>query len=220
MTKATEWGKRNMQGQRFPMNLQLFAEGEAPEGAGTGEGGEGVKTYTADEVTKLLQSEADKRVTQALKTAREQWEAQEEERRKEADRMAKLSKDEREREQFKKDREAFEKEREALERDRLELEVVKVLGEKGLDTSFSKFLMGKDADESMENIKAFQAAFDKAVEAGVKDKLGGRPPQTGATISGANPFDKEHFNLTEQGRLLKENPEKYRELKAQAGKSN
>lgn len=216
MTKATEWGKRNMQGQRFPMNLQLFAEGETTEGTGTGEGGEGAKTYTDEEVTKLLQSEVDKRVTQALKTAREKWEAQEEERRKEADRMAKLSKDEREREQFKKDREAFEKEREALERDRLELEVVKVLGEKGLDTSFSRFLMGKDADESMENIKAFQAAFDKAVEAGVKEKLGGRPPQTGATISGVNPFDKETFNLTEQSRLYREDPERYRELKAQA----
>lgn len=31
-----------------------------------------------------------------------------------------------------------------------------------------------------------------------------------------NPFSKEHFNLTEQGRLLKEDPEKYKQLKAQA----
>lgn len=33
-----------------------------------------------------------------------------------------------------------------------------------------------------------------------------------------NPFSKEHWNLTEQGRLLKENPTLYKNLKSQAGK--
>ncbi|WP_419892821.1 phage scaffolding protein [Oceanobacillus kimchii] len=33
---------------------------------------------------------------------------------------------------------------------------------------------------------------------------------------GKNPFSKEHFNLTEQGRLYKDDPERYKQLKAQA----
>lgn len=218
MMKATDWGFGNTQGQLFEMNLQLFAEdaGTNAEGGENESGAETARTYTADEVTKLLQSESDKRVTEALKTQREKLVKEFEEKRKEDERLAKLSKDDREREQLKKDRAAFEEEKAALERDRLELDVIKVLGDEGLDTSFSKFLMGKDADESLENIKAFKAAFEKAVEAGVKDKLGGRPPQTGATVSGANPFDKDNFNLTEQSRLYREDRDKYNALKAQA----
>jgi predicted RNase H-like nuclease (RuvC/YqgF family) len=33
-----------------------------------------------------------------------------------------------------------------------------------------------------------------------------------------NPFSKEHWNLTEQGKLFKENPDLYKSMKAQAGK--
>ncbi|MBG9548341.1 phage scaffolding protein [Cytobacillus firmus] len=41
----------------------------------------------------------------------------------------------------------------------------------------------------------------------------GKPAGAGGT---KNPFSKEHFNLTEQARLFKENPELYKQLKAQA----
>jgi len=33
-----------------------------------------------------------------------------------------------------------------------------------------------------------------------------------------NPFSKEHWNLTEQGKIFREDPELYKQLKAQAGK--
>lgn len=42
-------------------------------------------------------------------------------------------------------------------------------------------------------------------------------PQDGASGTMANPFAKETFNLTEQGRLLKENPAQAMELAAAAG---
>ena len=41
-------------------------------------------------------------------------------------------------------------------------------------------------------------------------------PQGGT--GGANPFSKDSWNLTEQGKLYKENPDLYNALKAQAGK--
>ncbi|MCT1904111.1 phage scaffolding protein [Oceanobacillus sojae] len=44
----------------------------------------------------------------------------------------------------------------------------------------------------------------------------GNPNGGGGT--NVNPFTKEHWNLTEQGKLFKENPELYKNLKSQAGK--
>lgn len=49
--------------------------------------------------------------------------------------------------------------------------------------------------------------------------LSGRDPVPGRTGEGnriKNPFSKEHFNLTEQGKLYRENPELYKQLKAKA----
>lgn len=50
--------------------------------------------------------------------------------------------------------------------------------------------------------------------------LKGRKPHEGGGIDSGikNPFSKEHWNLTEQGRLLRDDPELYKQLKAQAGK--
>jgi len=50
---------------------------------------------------------------------------------------------------------------------------------------------------------------------------GGKPSfSTGQhqTTSGINPFSKDSFNLTEQSRLFREDPAKYEQFKAQAGK--
>lgn len=42
-------------------------------------------------------------------------------------------------------------------------------------------------------------------------------PQSGGGHSGKNPFEKESFNLTEQGKLFRENPEQARVMAAAAG---
>lgn len=44
------------------------------------------------------------------------------------------------------------------------------------------------------------------------------PGNPNGSTGNSNPFSKESWNLTEQGRLFKENPELYNHLKAQAGK--
>lgn len=46
---------------------------------------------------------------------------------------------------------------------------------------------------------------------------GGASGNAGSQPTDVNPFKKETFNLTEQARLLKENPEKYKQMKAAAG---
>jgi hypothetical protein len=42
-------------------------------------------------------------------------------------------------------------------------------------------------------------------------------PTGGGEFKGANPFAKETFNLTEQGKLFKENPAQAREMASAAG---
>lgn len=46
---------------------------------------------------------------------------------------------------------------------------------------------------------------------------GGYTPAAGGNPSASNPFSKETFNMTEQGRMLRENPEQARALAAAAG---
>lgn len=214
--KVTAWGNNNVQGRGFKLNLQHFADGE--------EGSESVeKTYTQAELDKMLQSETDKRVTEALKTAQEKWSKEYAEKleneKKEAERLAKLSAEEREKAKFDKERKEFEDERAQFERDRLEMQVAKELANEGLDTAFASILMGADADSSMENIKTFKASFDKAVEAAVKARLAGRAPESGSGNGlTTNPFSKEGYNLTKQAELYRANRELYNELKKQAEK--
>lgn len=51
---------------------------------------------------------------------------------------------------------------------------------------------------------------------GAKPAEGGAPNPGGAGTK--NPWSKEHFNLTEQGRLLREQPDLAKQLMAAAGK--
>lgn len=175
--------KNNLQGL-LRMNLQLLAED-----TGAGEGGENNppeekegKTYTDEELQKLIQSESDKRVTQAMKTAEQKWQREYEKKledeKSEAEKLAKMSADERAKAQFEKEKEKFESERAKFQRDQLELETVKELGKQGLDVEFSSFLMGENAESTNENIKLFKEKFDGAVEKAVQERLKGKTPKT------------------------------------------
>lgn len=177
--------KNNLQGL-LRMNLQLLAED-----TGAGEGGENnppeenkpeSKTYTDEELQKLIQSESDKRVTQAMKTAEQKWQKEYEKKledeKSEAEKLAKMSAEERAKAEFEKEKKKFDDERTKFNRDRLELETAKELGKQGLDVEFSSFLMGENAESTNENIKLFKEKFDSAVEKAVTDRLKGKTPKT------------------------------------------
>ena len=217
MRNATEWGKRNMQGHGWPLNLQLFAEaGSADAGnttATTGAGGDAGKnptgsgaTYTQEDFDKRLQSETDKRVTEALNTQRAKLEQEFAEKQKEAERLAKMSAEQRDAEIQKQAREKLDAERAEFERERLTFEVGKQLAKEGLDPNFAEFLTGANADESAANIKAFKSAFKKAVEAGVTEKLGSKPPAAG-TVSAEDEADLSKMTYSEQIKWLNEHPD-------------
>ncbi len=167
------------------------------EGAMTGgnPGGEGVnpgaigegnqpgqnqeKTYSEKE----FQGELDRRVESALKTAKEKWQTEYDEKlqseKDEAARLAKLSEKERAEEQFKKEKESFDAERSKFAAERLTFECARQLGEEGLPAAFSAWLTGKDAEETKTNIGKFKEEFSAAVQKAVEDRVKSKTPEVG-----------------------------------------
>lgn len=178
--KETSREEINLKGP-IPMDLQLFADEETEQQEPQESEQQEKVTYTQEEFDRQLQSESDKRVTEALKTAKAKWESDYKDKLKkekdEAARLAKMSAEDRAKEEFEKQKQDFEEERKQFERDRLELQVKKNLNEQGLNESFSSFLIGEDADSSLANIKSFKGAWDKALSDAVKEKLKGEPPK-------------------------------------------
>lgn len=78
----------------------------------------------------------------------------------------------------------------------------------------SKITMGEDGklsgiEEQLKTLQTEKAFLFKSVGGGYNPMGGSNPTK--------NPFAKDTFNLTEQGRLLRENPEQARALAAAAG---
>lgn len=184
----------------LPLNLQLFAGNEGdpqdppPENPPV--------SYTEEELQAKLQSETDRRVTEALKKQQAKWEEEYktklETEKQEAQRLAKMTAEEQEREKFKKDRELFEAEKLKHQRDALELQTTKILADKKLPTQFASFLITEnDADKVKAHIDSFEQTFQSAVQAAVEERLKGSAPKVpGTNNDGPLTWDdalKEHY---------------------------
>jgi flagellar biosynthesis GTPase FlhF len=196
---ATLWAaKQNMKGRNeepFKLNLQLFGDGGGDGGSGgdDGKGGAGGDDgkgggggddgkdkknelpKTAEELQKLLQSETDKRVTQALKTAQEKWEKELKEKleseKAEAEKLAKMSAAEREKALLDKQKKELEDKEKLIAQKELKLATIDILKEKQLPIEFADYVMAADADTIKKNIDTFAAAWQKALEEAVEAKF-------------------------------------------------
>ena len=146
------------------------------------------KTYTEKEFI----SEVDRRVTEALKTAKTKWQTEYDDKlqaeKDEAVRLAKLSADERAKEEFKNKLAQFETERTAYQKERLVFECTKQLAAEQLPVEFAEMLTGADADATKANIEKFKASFAKSVEASVTERLKGKTPEKGGEPGAVDPF--------------------------------
>jgi len=177
------------------------AGGAGAEGAGSNSGAEGGAAGgepgaagSQPDFGELLknkdfQSEFDRRVTKALETAKGKWESEYqqklEQEKSEAARLARLSAEERAKEEFKKEQEKFKLEKGSFERERMELETTKLLAAEKLPVKFAKVLMADTAENTKANVEAFKTAFSAAIEAAVTDRLKGSPPKAGSGTEGA-----------------------------------
>lgn len=208
------------------INLQFFAEGDNQEDQNTGDNqqqdeniedkGQEDKPLTMEEIQKMIQSETDKVRTEYSKKLKE---AQAEAERLAKEKMTEEEKAEFERQKLQKELE--EKERALLERE-LNLLAVDLLTEAKMPLAFKPFVVGADEEATKAKVatlkKLWTDALEKAVQERFKEK--GRDPYdtSGSGDTVKNPWSKEHFNLTEQGRLLRENPELAKQLMANANK--
>jgi hypothetical protein len=230
--KTATVGACNLEGQNqemFKIHLQLFAEEpkddpkEESKEPPKDESKEEPKAYSEEEVQKRVQSETDKRVTQALKTAQEKWEAEFkskiEQERKEAERLAKLSGEEKEKELLEKAKKEIEERERALRLKELKLDAIDILTDKKLPVKFADMLLKDNAETTMENIKVFEKEWKEAIESAVNERLKGTTPKVGGSGGTEhNPWKQETLNFTEQGRILRNDPEKAKKLMAEAGK--
>ena len=165
-----------------------------------------VKTFTQDEV--------DKMISKRLQRERKDIEAKIEAERKEAEELAKLSEQEKQKKLFEKKVAEFEATKRAFEQEKLLNETSKQLASKNLPIEFAEMLKAEDAESTFENIKIFEAKFNEAVEKLVNERLKGKTPkaQTGA-VDGVT---KEAFNkmsYKERLELYNSDPELYNKLK-------
>lgn len=184
---------------------------------------DGMVQLKPEELKSLFDAESDKKVNKAIQTAKKNWEKEYERKlereKREAERLAKMTKDEREQEKFKQKQKQLEERERELNRREMRAEAINILNENELPTDVVDFLVGEDAEETNDNINRFSKAFKKAVNEAVKERVRQETPSASVgKFKGVNPFDKETFNLTEQARIYKEDPEKYYEMKKQAKK--
>lgn len=174
--------------------------GSAPEGNET------AKTYTQEEVLALIQSEADKRVSQALKTQQKKHEKELSLSKLDGDERAKAEKDNRIAE-LEQQLAEFQ-----IERNRSELK--SVLSSRGLSAEFADIItINDDIEASQNNIDKLDKLFKAAVRAEVEKRLAGNTPKG----NGGNPAEitKEaalKMGIAERQALMQNNPELFAKL--------
>ena len=167
---------------------------------------EEVKTYTQEEVLKLLQSETDKRVNQALATQQKKYEKQLSLSKLDGDERAKAEKD---------NRIAELEEQLALftiERNKSELKTV--LSSRGLSAEFADIIaINDDIEASQANIDKLDKLFKAAVKAEVEKRLAGNTPKgNGGTPAEITKDAALKMSMAELQALEKNNPELFNKL--------
>lgn len=181
----------------FSFQLQRFADDGA---AGGSEGQEGDKALAdgsagqeggkgpADEGKKTDEAEVQRRIEEALASAKVKWEKdykrKAEAAKKEAERLSKLSDDERAKAELESSRKELEAKEQELKKKELKLEMVKVLSDRKIPVEFMDYLIAEDSEGTMSRITTFEKAYKKAIENGVNEKLKGKAPKAGTQKAG------------------------------------
>lgn len=132
---------------------------------------------------KELQSYVDKRVSDALKTAKTKWQEEVEAEKTEAEKLAKMKSDEKLQYQLEKEKTEKNDALAELNAYRLKEEAIKIASDKGLDVSLLNLIDFKvtTAEELNTNIDNMSNVFNKAVEKAVNERLKEDTPITKTT---------------------------------------
>ena len=167
---------------------------------------EEVKTYTQDEVLALIQSEADKRVSQALKTQQKKYEKQLS--------LSKLDGDEREKAEKDNRIAELEEQLAKFEIERNKSELKSVLSSRGLSAEFADIInISDDIEASQANIDKLDKLFKAAVKAEVERRLAGNAPKgNGANAAEITKETAKKMSIAEMNALAKSDPGLFEKL--------
>ncbi len=132
---------------------------------------------------KELQSYVDRRVSDALKTAKTKWQEDLEAEKTEAEKLAKMKSDEKLQYQLEKEKSEKDNALAELNAYKLKEEAIKIASEKGLDVSLLNLIDFKTttAEQLNTNIDNLTSVFNKAVEKVVNERLKEDTPITKTT---------------------------------------
>lgn len=167
---------------------------------------EEVKTYTEDEVLKLIQAEADRRTNQALAKQQKKYEKQLSLSKLDGDERAKAEKDNRIAE--------LEEQLAQFHIERNKSELKSVLASRGLSAEFADILLiNDDIEASQANIDKLDKLFKAAVKMEVEKRLAGNAPKGNG--GGTTEYTKEtakKMSIAEMNELARNNPEQFKAL--------
>ena len=182
----------------FSFDLQRFADGgdggdagaaggdndDDAGAAGGDNGGDDAGNDSNQNDDAAVQARIDAAVTAAQKKWEKNYQKKAAAAKKEADRLSKLSEDERAKEELEANRKELEAKEQELTRKELKLEMVKVLAKRNIPVQFMDYLIADDNESTLKRITDFEKEYKKAVEAGVNEKLKGKAPQAGGSTLG------------------------------------
>lgn len=200
--------------------LQLFTEGDdggAGDGNGDGSGAEGgnnepmsFDNFLAQEGN---QAEFDRRVNKAIKTAvtksEEKWKALTDDKLTEAEKLAKMTKEEKAEYRAKKAEKELEELKKMNARTELAKTARKMLVDKDINIPDELLgnLVADDADGTKTAVESFAKMYKEAVQAAVKEAIKGKPPKAGT--GGGNTITKEQImdikDPIERQKMIREN---------------
>lgn len=166
-------------------------------------------TYSKEEVEALLQREADRRVTAALKKVERQTAAKV----KEAEKLAAMNESEKYEYQLKQREAAIAEKEAALALAENKNEASKILAEKGISLTLVDFVVAEEAETMMANIELLDKAFKASVKAEVEKRLASNTPKKNLPVNEqltAETFKK--MSIAQMQDLYNNNPELYKTL--------
>lgn len=135
------------------------------------------KTFTQDELDHIVQERVKRAVAKAQKDAEDKIKQAQSE----GERLAKLTKDERAKEEEAKRLADLEAREKAIAVKELRIETQSLLADEGLPIEFLDVVMADTAESVKDNIASVRKVFDEAVEKRVNERLTQDKPRRGST---------------------------------------
>lgn len=164
-----------------------------------------VETFTKEQMLAFAQSEADRRVTEALKTQQKKYEKE-----------ISLSKlDDNERAKAEKDNRIAELEEQlaAFQIEKNKSELKSVLSARGLSAEFADIIdINDDLTQSQANIDKLDKLFKAAVTAEIEKRLAGSAPKGNSAPAELTKEDAKKMSLADMNKLAESDPDKFKKL--------